>query len=181
MDEVEPETLLVFRPAARDPSWRPGWDPIIVGEQPVRLEDLGQSAFIWRNFRVQAEFRLGGADFSESGVPVCVLDFALMLQAARAILREDGAAALELSDRVGEWVFDRQEGDDRVRLRRRYRLRDGYRYRAADGSCPLEAFDGLVDRSLTDALSLIFSAQPALRRNPYLRRLAAESGHPDPG
>ena len=139
-------------------------------------EDLSQSAFLWFNFRVHAEFTLGGADFSESGVPVCVLDVVLMLQTARAQMRRDGHATLELSDRVGEWVFGLR--DDRVRLRRREKVRDGYRYRTADGSCTVEAFDELVDRSLIDALALIFSAQPALRRNTYLRNLAAETGCP---
>jgi hypothetical protein len=151
---------------------------MVAGEQSARLEDLSQSAFIWFNFRAHVEFTLGGADFSESGVPACVLDFVLMLQAARTQMRQEGAATLELSDRVGEWVFGLH--DNRVRLRRRAKARDGYRYRAGDGSCALDAFDELVERSLIDALALIFSAQPALRRNPYLRGLAAEAGHPDP-
>lgn len=41
-----------------------------------------------------------------------------------------------------------------------------------DGSCPAEAFEQLVDESLTDALRLMFCEQPELRRNRYLQSLA---------
>lgn len=76
--------FVTFTPARDDPSWSRGW-----ARTSAAIEDLPQSAFIWHNFRVSVVFKVGGVDLSKSmtGVPVSILDFALMLQAAKALVR----------------------------------------------------------------------------------------------
>ncbi len=136
------------------------------------VERLTRFAFIWDNCKVDVSLRIGEGDFSDAGDSVCVLDFVLMLHAARVQLREEELTVLELSDRQGEWHFTREKGI--IGLRTRYATREGWRFRPAEGRCPAGAFDRLVDRSLTDALALIFSRQPSTRRNPYLRALVSD-------
>lgn len=164
-------TSLTFRPSPGDTSWQPEWVPRNAVSRPTPVEQLTQSAFIWDNFKVSAALRIGAADFSDAADFVCVLDLVLMLQAARVTLREDVLAVVSLSDCQDEWHFARDR--DVVRLRTRYATREGWCFRPAEGRCRLGEFDGLVDRALSDALSLLFSTQSATRRNPYLQGLAA--------
>jgi hypothetical protein len=166
-------TDLRFRPDGRDSAWSPDWTPVVFGDEPRQLESLPQPAFIWWNFMTYTEFWLGGVDFSERQTPVCLLDFVLMLQAARTILRQEGTAAVDLSDRTEEWVFTTDSG--RVRLRTRNRTRGGWDYGPGDGSCLPEDFEKLVDQALVDALFLIQSAQPALRNNAFIRNLVSDA------
>ncbi len=136
------------------------------------VEELAQSAFLWWNFTADVTFTMGGADFSECARSVCVLDFVLMLHAARTMLREDALAVLELSDRQDEWHFTRD--NDSLGLRTRHATREGWRFHSAEGRCQATQFDDLVDQSLTDALGLIFSLQPSTKRNPYLQGLSRD-------
>ncbi|GAA2501045.1 hypothetical protein Ahu01nite_077830 [Winogradskya humida] len=68
-----------------------------------------------------------------------ILDFVLMLQAARAILLREGTAEIGLSDRGDEWLFS--EDGESVRLRTRGAL--GKRW--MNGACPAESIHQLVD------------------------------------
>jgi hypothetical protein len=97
-------TWVRFLPAPKDPSWRAGWVPVHFGDRSRRLEDLTQEVFLCHNFRVRVEFTLGGEDFGDAALQTSVLDFVLMLESARRMLRADGAGVLELSDRAGEWI-----------------------------------------------------------------------------
>jgi hypothetical protein len=164
---MAPQTFVAFTPDRDDPSWRQGWTSAIEMSSPLGIEELPQSAFVWHNFRVTVVFKVGGVDLSKSmtDVSVSILDFALMLQAAKAITRRTGTAQIGLSDRGDEWRFSLR--DDMVRVRSRCGVGSGW----IDGSCPAEVFEKLVDESLTDALRLIFWEQPALRRNKYLQSL----------
>jgi hypothetical protein len=167
---VLPDTFVAFTPDRQDPSWGRGWVPVNHCGEPTAVEDLPQSAFLWRNFQVSVVFKLGGVDFSQSmaRVPVSLLDFVLMLQAARGTLRRHGTAVIGLSDRGDQWSFSTHGAV--VRLRIRGVLDRGW----IDGSCPVDVFDQLVDQSLADALKLMFREKPALRRNAYLRQLAGQ-------
>ncbi|MDX2709949.1 hypothetical protein PV350_45255 [Streptomyces sp. PA03-6a] len=157
-------------PSAGDTSWGPEWVPLDAFREPTAVEELTRSAFIWDNFKVDVSLRIGNGDFSDTATSVCVLDFVLMLHAARVTLRKDGLAVFELSDRQDEWRFTR--GKELIGLRTRYATREGWCFRPAEGHCPAGEFDSLVEQSLTDALALIFSRQPVTRRNPYLQALA---------
>ncbi|MDX2818317.1 hypothetical protein PV410_38250 [Streptomyces sp. PA03-5A] len=157
-------------PSPGDTSWGPEWVPLDAFREPTVVEELTPSAFIRDNFKVDVSLRIGNGDFSDAAASVCVLDFVLMLHAARVTLREDGLAVFELSDRQGEWRFTR--GKELMGLRTRYATREGWRFRPAEGRCPAGEFDSLVEQSLKDALALIFSKQPVTRRNPYLQALA---------
>ncbi|MFF2778936.1 hypothetical protein ACFVU3_29090 [Streptomyces sp. NPDC058052] len=161
---------LGFVPSAGDTSWGPEWAPLDVFREPTAVEELTQSAFLWDHFKVDVSLRIGSGDFSDAAASVCVLDFVLMLQAARVTLRDERLAVLELSDRQDEWHFTRDMG--LVGLRTRYATRKGWHYRPAEGHCSAREFDSLVEHALGDALALIFSRQPATRRNPYLQNLA---------
>ncbi|MGW0983597.1 hypothetical protein ACWD33_22570 [Streptomyces xiamenensis] len=77
--------------------------PLDAFREPTVVEELAQAAFIWENFKVDVSLRIGNGDFSNAATSVCVLDFVLMLQAARVTLRESRLAVFELSDRQGEW------------------------------------------------------------------------------
>ncbi|MCQ1582608.1 hypothetical protein [Streptomyces parvus] len=161
---------LSFVPSSGDKSWGPEWVPLDVFREPTAVEELPQSAFLWDNFKVDVSLRIGSGDFSKTAASVCVLDFVLMLQAARVTLRHERLAVLELSDRQDEWCFTRDE--ELVGLRTRYATREGWGFRPTEGHCSAREFDSLVERSLRGALALIFSRQPATRRNPYLHALA---------
>jgi hypothetical protein len=165
------DTFVTFSLDRQDPSWRRDWVPADALSHPTPIEDLPQSAFLWTNFRVKVIFKLGGVDFSQSmtGVPVSILDFVLMLQAAKAIMRQQGTAEIDLSDRGDRWWFSRQRG--LVWLRIRGGVDGGW----INGSCPVEVFEQLVDVALADALRLLFWEQPELRRNNYLQSLAREA------
>ncbi|MFE7332940.1 hypothetical protein ACFU8W_50740 [Streptomyces sp. NPDC057565] len=162
---------LSFVPSPRDKSWGPEWVPLDAFHEPIVVEELTQSAFIWDNFKVDVSLMIGNGDFSDAATSVCVLDFVLMLQAARVTLREDKLAVLELSDRQGEWHFTRNK--ELIGLRTRYAARESWHFRPAEGHCPASEFDSLVEQSLGNALALIFSRQPVTRRNPYLQALAS--------
>lgn len=137
---------------------------------PIPFQDLPQSVFLWRYFQVKVVFRVGGVDLSQSmGVPVSILDFVLMLQAARASVRRDGTADIGLSDRGDQWWFSQHGGLVRVRIRGS--LDQGW----LEGSCPVEEFEQLTDICLADALRLLFWEQPALRGNTYLQALARQA------
>ncbi|MEV4642143.1 hypothetical protein AB0J80_32820 [Actinoplanes sp. NPDC049548] len=98
-----------------------------------------------------------------------ILDFVLMLQAARTTMRRGGTSEIELSDRGDQWSFSRQRGTVWLRIR------GGHDGRGINGSCPAEEFDQLVDQALADALRLLFWQQPALRRNKYLQSLTSQA------
>lgn len=51
------------------------------------------------------------------GVPVSILDFVLMLQAAKTMLRRDGSAEIGLSDRGDRWWFTQHDERVSVRIR----------------------------------------------------------------
>ncbi|MER5763898.1 hypothetical protein [Streptomyces sp. NPDC002082] len=163
---------LHFVPSPRDESWGPGWVPLNTCREPTVVEELTRPAFIWDNFKVDVSLRIGTGDFSDAATSVCVLDFVLMLQAARVTLREGRLAVFELSDRQDEWHFTRD--NELIGLRTRYATREGWHFRTAEGHCPAGEFDSLVEQSLRDALALIFSRQPATGRNPYLQALASD-------
>jgi hypothetical protein len=165
-------TSLTFTACERDPSWTPEWVPRDAHYDPTEVEKLGQAAFIWNNFKVDATLTVGGADFSGATRYVCVLDLVLMLEAARTALRTDELVVQELSDRQDEWHFTRH--DEHIAVRTRYATRDGWCFRPAEGNCTVTELDTLVEQALTDALGLIFSTQPATRRNPYLQGLASQ-------
>ncbi|MFB7466205.1 hypothetical protein ACFCZ1_22395 [Streptomyces sp. NPDC056224] len=162
---------LGFVPNPRDESWGREWVPLDAFREPTVVEELTQSAFIWDNFKVDVSLRIGNGDFSDAATSVCVLDFVLMLQAARVTLREGRLAVFELSDRQGEWHFTRDK--EVIGLRTRYATREGWHFRPAEGHCLAGEFDSLVEQSLGDALTLIFSRQRVTRRNPYLKALAS--------
>ncbi|MFD3536414.1 hypothetical protein [Streptomyces sp. NPDC058664] len=162
---------LSFVPNPKDESWGPDWVPLDAFREPTVVEELTQSAFIWDNFKVDVSLRIGNGDFSDAATSVCVLDFVLMLHAARVTLREGRIAVFELSDRQDEWHFTREKG--RIRLRTRYATREGWHFRPAEGHCLAGEFDSVVKQSLRDALALIFSRQPVTRQNPYLQALAS--------
>ncbi|WP_424862974.1 hypothetical protein [Streptomyces sp. MMS24-I29] len=165
-------TSLSFAPSPCDKSWGPEWVPRDNLHRPTTAERLTQSEFIWDNFKVNATLKIGGADFSDAADFVCALDFVLMLQAARVTLHENVLTVAELSDRQDEWHFTRN--NDVICLRTRYATREGWRFRPAEGQCQISEFDNLVEQALSDALALIFSTQPATRRNPYLQGLASK-------
>lgn len=167
------DTFLKFTPVPGDSSWGREWIPKDGSFKPTNVENLTQSAFIFHNFRVNASFGFGGANFSDVARDVCVLDLVLMLQAAKSTLESADLAVVDLSDRQGEWHFWRNDGD--VRLRARYATREGWRYHPMDGKCSVREFDELAHQSLRDALVLIFTEQPSTRRNPYLQTLAHEA------
>ncbi len=170
---MPPDTFVTFTPDPQDPSWRNGWAPMTDLGDPTTFQDLPQSVFLWRHFQVKIAFRVGGVDLSQSmGVPVSILDFVLMLQAARAIMRREGKCDIALSDRGDQWWFSRD--GDLVRVRIRGSLGKDW----VEGSCPVEKFEQLVDGCLTDALRLMFAEQPALRENTYLRTLARQVAGP---
>ena len=170
---MPPDTFVTFTPDPQDPSWRSGWDPMVHLEEPTSFQNLPQSVFLWRYFQVTVAFWVGGANLSQSmgSVPVSILDFVLMLRAAKATLRREGSAEFDLSDRGGRWWFS-QHGE-LVSVRVRGALDKGW----VEGSCPAEEFERLVDVCLADALRLMFWEQPELRQNTYLRTLA----RPAPG
>ncbi|MFE3285526.1 hypothetical protein ACFXJJ_20750 [Streptomyces sp. NPDC059233] len=145
--------------------------PLDAFREPTVVEKLTQAAFIRDNFRVDVSLRIGNGDFSDAATSVCVLDFVLMLQAARVTLREDRLALFELSDRQDEWHFTRDQ--ELIGLRTRYATREGWHFRPTEGHCLAREFDSLVEQSLRDALALIFSRQPVTRQNPYLQALAS--------
>ncbi|MGW0121878.1 hypothetical protein [Streptomyces sp. NPDC003327] len=147
--------------------------PLDAFREPTVVEELTQAAFIGDNFKVDVSLRIGNGDFSDAATSVCVLDFVLMLQAARVALREDRLAVSELSNRQGQWHFTRDE--ELIGLRTRYATRKGWHFRPAEGHCLAGEFDSLVEQSLRDALALIFSRQPVTRQNPYLQALASNS------
>ncbi|MFI8423572.1 hypothetical protein [Streptomyces sp. NPDC085479] len=162
---------LRFVPDPSDESWGPEWVPLDAFCAPTVIEELTQAAFIWNTFKVDVSLRIGKGDFSEAASSVCVLDFVLMLQAARVTLRKDRLAVFELSDRQDEWHFTRDR--ELIGLRTRYATREGWHFRPAEGHCLAREFDSLVELSLRDALALIFSRQPVTRQNPYLQALAS--------
>jgi hypothetical protein len=167
---MPPDTFVTFTPDPHDPSWRRGWNPMIDLADPIPFQDLPQSVFLWRYFQVKVVFRVGGVDLSQSmAVPVSILDFVLMLQAARAIMRREGNADIGLSDRGDQWSFSRRGALVRVRIRGF--LDKGW----VEGSCPVEEFEQLVDICLADALRLLSWEQPALRENTYLQTLARQA------
>ncbi|MFF2721084.1 hypothetical protein [Streptomyces sp. NPDC058011] len=135
------------------------------------VEELTKSAFIRFNFKVDVSIRIGSGDFSYVATSVCVLDFVLMLHAARVTLRKGRRAVFELSVRQDEWHFMRDK--ELSRSSTRYATREGWRFRSAEGHFLAGAFNNLVMQSLRDALALISSRQPATRRNPYLQILAS--------
>ncbi|MFD4025827.1 hypothetical protein ACFWRV_20320 [Streptomyces sp. NPDC058576] len=145
--------------------------PLDALREPTVVEKLTQAAFIWDNFKVDVSLWIGSGDFSDAATSFCVLDFVLMLQAARVMLREDSLAVFELSDRQDEWHFTRDK--DLIGLRTRYATREGWNFRPAEGHCLAREFDSLVEQSLRDALALIFSRQPVTQQNPYLQALAS--------
>lgn len=166
-----PDTFVTFALDRQDPSWRGGWDPMIHLKEPTPFQDLPQSVFVWDYFQVTVVFRVGGVDLSQSmdGIPVSILDFVLMLQAARAMVRREGRAEIGLSDRGDRWWFS-QRGE-LVSVRIRGALDRGW----VEGTCPAEEFEQLVDICLADALRLMFWEQPALRQNTYLRTLTRQA------
>jgi len=170
---MPPATFVALAPDPRDPSWRSGWDPLVDLAEPTSFQDLPQSVFLWRNFQAKVVFRVGGVDLSQSmSVPVSILDFVLMLHAAKAIVRREGRAETGLSDRSDQWWFSRHGGLVRVRVRGL--LDRGW----VEGSCPVAEFEQLVDVCLADALRLMFWEQPALRENTYLQTLARQTAEP---
>lgn len=162
-----PDTFVTFTPDPQDPSWRADWDPMVRLKEPTSFQDLPQSVFLWYYFQVRVTFRVGGVDLSQSmnGAPVSILDFVLMLQAAKAMVLRDGSAEIGLSDRGDHWWFTQH--DDLVSVRTRGPSDKG----EVRGSCPTEEFRQLVDICLADALRLMFWEQPALRQNSYLQTL----------
>ncbi|GIM96105.1 hypothetical protein Ato02nite_078980 [Paractinoplanes toevensis] len=167
---MPPDTFVTFTPDPQDPSWRSGWDPMVDLAKPTAFRDLPQSVFLWRNFQVKVVFTVGGVDLSQSmGVPVSILDFVLMLQAVKVIVRREGRADIGLSDRGDQWSFS-QHGE-LLRVRIRGLLDDGW----VEGSCLVEEFEQLVDVCLADALRLMFWEQPALRQNTYLQTLVRQA------
>jgi hypothetical protein len=86
------DTFIAFSLDRQDPSWSRDWVPADDLSHPTPFEDLPQSAFIWTNFQVRVVCKLGGVNFSQgmTGVPVSILDFVLMLQAASAVMRRQG-------------------------------------------------------------------------------------------
>lgn len=160
-----------FSPVPGDLSWGPAWVFREAPWEPAEIENLSQSAFLWHNFTVDVAFRVGAADLGEHVRGVAVLDFVLMLHAARIALGADGAAEVELSDRQGLWCFAVHEGVVEVRFQQA--TRDGRRCGSAIGRCGMEDFDAAVEQALVSALDMIFSRQPVTRRSRYLQGLAA--------
>ncbi|MCA2216071.1 hypothetical protein [Jidongwangia harbinensis] len=160
-------TFVTFTPDRRDPSWSRTWVPADAHARPTAFEDLPRSAFQWTNFQVSIVFKLGGVDFSQSMtvVSVSLLDFVLMLQAAKAGMRHQATAQVSLSDRGEQWWFSRQRGVVWLRIR------DRFDQAWINGSCPAEVFENLVDQCLSDALRLMCWEHPELRHNQYLQSL----------
>jgi len=166
-----PSVAISFSPVPEDPSWGPAWVPGEAPWEPAEIENLSQSAFLWHSFTVDVGFRVGAADFGERAHGVAVLDFVLMLHAARIGLGADGAAEVELSDRQGLWCFAVRE--EAVEVRFQQATGDGWRTGSDVGRCSMEDFGDVVEQGLVTALDMIFSRQPVARRSRYLQGLAA--------
>ncbi len=166
---MSPETFIIFTPDRGDPSWSQDRVSVTGSSEVVAVEDLPQSAFIWRNLgstlgRPQQEH-----DQCAREHPRFCLDVAGGEGHGTPHRRWRDRAVGSAGPMV---VLDaRQSG----RVRARGPLDKGW----IDGSCPAEMFDRLVDQSLTDALRLMFWEQPALRRNAYLQSLRSNN-IPDP-
>lgn len=160
-----------FSPASGDSSWTSAWVSSEVPYEQTPIEDLTQSAFLWGNFTVDVVFRIGSIDFGEHARGVAVLDFVLMLEAARRSAVTGDVVELELSDRQGLWCFAVGEAGV-IEVCFQQAAKDGWRGAGA-GCCRLAEFEAGVDRALTTALELIFERQPVARGNRYLQRLAA--------
>jgi hypothetical protein len=171
-EEIRPSFEISFSPASGDVSWTAAWVPGEVPYEPAPVEDLTQAAFLWDNFTVDVVFRIGTIDIGEHAQGAAVLDFVLMLQAARRAATATGdVAELQLSDRQGLWCFAVREAG-MVEIRFQQATTGGWRS-AGSGRCSLAEFEAGVDRALTAALQMIFTRQPIARRNRYLQGLTA--------
>jgi len=63
---MSPETFIIFTPDRGDPSWSQDRVSVTGSSEVVAVEDLPQSAFIWRNFRVSVVFKVGGVDLGST-------------------------------------------------------------------------------------------------------------------
>jgi hypothetical protein len=162
---------IAFTPHPRDPSWTAEWIPKAPPHyEPVAVADLTQDDFLYEYFRVAVTFVMGDADLSHMVRNAFVIDFVLMLEAARRDLVEKRSAEVQLSDYGDVWRFRRDA--DVVRLTVEEFDAGIPVGESAVGECTFEEFAAAVPAAIDQAVALIFSIQPRARENPYLRSLA---------
>src|SRR5687768_4345864 len=160
-----------FTPKPRDPSWTGEWTPKAPPHyEPVAVADLTQDDFLYEYFRVAVTFIVNDTDLSHAVHDTCVIDFVLMLEAARRGLVEKGATEVQLSDYGDVWRFQREA--DIVRLTLETFIAGLPVGGSTVGVCTFNEFSAAVPAAIAQAVALIFSVQPRARENPYLCSLA---------